>query len=87
MTWYDKHFSLPLTYAYATLKQSVAGSSPFRGINFCNYNTPKPVISNFVPTQQIVTPYSSPFKYITTPTMFPVDKKSMLKKTSRTQMY
>jgi len=24
-----KHFGLPLTYAYATLRQSVAGNSPF----------------------------------------------------------
>ena len=31
-----KHFGLPLTYAYATLRQSVAGNSKFRGIVFCN---------------------------------------------------
>jgi uncharacterized phage infection (PIP) family protein YhgE len=33
-------FGLPLTYAYATLRQSVAGNSPFRGIVFifqCRY--------------------------------------------------
>ena len=27
---------LPLTYAYAALRQSVAGNSTFRGIVFCN---------------------------------------------------
>ena len=32
-------FGLPLTYAYATLRQSVAGNSPFRGIVFCNLST------------------------------------------------
>ena len=47
-------FGLPLTYAYSTLRQSVAGNSTFRGILFCNLSTPKPVISNFT------TPYSSP---------------------------
>ena len=31
-----KHFGLPLAYAYATLRQSVAGNSKFRGIVFCN---------------------------------------------------
>jgi len=35
----------------------------FRGIFFCNLGTPKTVISNFVPTRQIKTPYSSPCKY------------------------
>ena len=54
---------LPLTYAFATLRQSVAGYSPFRGIVFCNLDTPKTVFSNFVTTWQIGTPYSSPFKY------------------------
>ncbi len=29
-------FGLPQTYAYATLRQSVAGNSTFRGIVFCN---------------------------------------------------
>ena len=36
-----KHFGLPLTYAYATLRQSVAGNSPFRGIVFCNLGSSK----------------------------------------------
>ena len=36
-----KHFGLPLTYAFATLRQSVAGNSPFRGIVFCNLDTSK----------------------------------------------
>ena len=34
-------FGLPLTYAYATLRQSVAGNSTFRGIVFCNLGTAK----------------------------------------------
>ncbi len=50
-------FGLPLTYAYATLRQSVAGNSTFRGIVFCNLGTPKTVISNFVTSRQIETPY------------------------------
>ncbi len=33
-------FGLPLTYAYATLRQSVAGNSRFRGFVFCNLSTP-----------------------------------------------
>ncbi len=45
-------FGLPLTYAYATLRQSVAGNSTFRGILFCNLGTPKTVISNFVTSRQ-----------------------------------
>ena len=66
---------LPLTYAYATLRQSVAGNSPFWGIVFCNLGTPKTVISKIVTTQQIEIP--QPHVNITTPTMFPVDKKSI----------
>ena len=54
-------FGLPPTYAYATLRQSVAGNSTFRGIVFCNLGTPKTVISNFVTTRQIETPYLSPY--------------------------
>ncbi len=34
-------FGLPLPYAYATLRQSVAGNSTFRGIVFCNLGTAK----------------------------------------------
>ncbi len=64
-------FGPPLTYAYATLRQSVAGNSTFRGIVFCNFGTSKTVISNFV-TSQIETPYLSPYG---SPTIFPVDKK------------
>ena len=52
-------FGLPLTYAYATLRQSVAGNSTFRGIVFCNLGTPKTVISNFV-TSQIENPIYYP---------------------------
>ena len=54
-----KHFGLPLTYAYASLRQSVAGNSPFRGIVFCNLDTSKTVISKFVTTANIGTPYLS----------------------------
>jgi hypothetical protein len=54
------NFILPLTYDYATLRQSVAGNSTFRGIIFCNLGTPKPVIPNFVTMRQIETPYLSP---------------------------
>jgi len=54
---------LPLTYAYATLRQSVAGNSTFRGIVFCNLGTPKTIISNFITMRQIETPYSSPCEY------------------------
>jgi hypothetical protein len=78
-------FGLPLTYAYATLRQSVAGNSTFRGIVFLQLGTPKTVISNFVTSQQIETPYLS---HMVTPTMFPVDKKALsTKKKSRKQMY
>jgi hypothetical protein len=56
-------FGLPLTYAYATLRQSVAGNSTFQGIVFCNLGTPKTVISNFVTSRQIETPYISPYGY------------------------
>jgi hypothetical protein len=41
------------------LRQSVAGNSPFRGIVFCNLGTSKTVISNFVTTANIATPYLS----------------------------
>jgi len=54
---------LQLTYAYTTLRQSVAGNLPFRGIVFCNLGTPKIVISKIVTTRQNETPYSSPCKY------------------------
>jgi hypothetical protein len=56
-------FGLPLTYTYATLWQSVAGNSTFRGIVFCNLGNPKTVISNFVTSRQIETPYLSPYGY------------------------
>jgi hypothetical protein len=54
-------FGLPLTYAYATLWQRVAGNSTFRGIVFYNLGTPKTVISNFVTSRQIETPYLSSY--------------------------
>jgi len=53
-------FGLPLTYAYATLRQSVAGNSTFWGIVLCNLGITKTVISNFVTSRQIETPYLSP---------------------------
>ena len=65
-------FGLPQTYAYATLRQSVAGKSTFRGIVFCNLGTPKTVISNFVTSRQIETPYISPYGY---PNDVPVGQK------------
>ena len=66
-------FGLPLTYAYATLRQSVAGNSTFRGIVFCNLGTPKTVISNFVTSRQIETPYLFPYGY---PKDVPVGQKT-----------
>jgi hypothetical protein len=78
-------FGLPLTYAYATLRQSVAGNSKFRGIVLCNLGTPKTVILNFVTSRQIGTPYISPYGY---PNDVPVGQKnSRRKKTTSTQMY
>jgi len=68
-------FGLPLTYAYATLRQSVAGNSTYRGIVFCNLGTPKTVISNFIPTWQL-RPHILPHVNMVTPTMFPWDKKT-----------
>jgi len=65
-------FGLPLTDAYATLRQSVAGNSTFRGIVFCNLGTPKTVISNFVTSWEIETPYLSPYGY---PNNVPVGQK------------
>ena len=55
-------FGLPLTYAYAyaSLRQSVAGNSTFRGIVFCNLGTFKTIISKFVTTANIVTTYIFP---------------------------
>jgi short subunit fatty acids transporter len=67
-------FGLPLTYAYATLRQSVAGNSTFRGIVFCNLGNLKTVISNFVTLWQIEIPYLSPYGY---PNNVPVGQKSV----------
>ena len=67
-------YGLPLTYAYATLRQSVAGNSPFRGIVFCNLGTSKTVILKFVTTVNIVTPYLSPYGY---PNNVPGGQKSV----------
>ncbi len=71
-------FGLPLTYAYATLWQSVAGNSTFRGIVFCNLGTPNTVTSNFVTLRQIETPYLSPYGY---PNNVPGGQKSVYHKT------
>jgi hypothetical protein len=74
------NFGLPLTYAYATLRQSVAGNSTFRGIVFCNLGTPK-----FVTSRQIETPYLSSYGY---PNDVPGGQKSVRRnKTTSTQMY
>jgi len=70
-------FGLPLTYAYAMLRQSVAGNSTFRGIVFCNLGTPKTVLSNFVTSRQIETPYLSPYGY---PNNVPGGQKSVKEK-------
>jgi hypothetical protein len=84
---FNKHFGLPLTCAYATLRQSVAGNSPFRGIVFCNLGTSnsKTFISKFVTTANIVTPYLSPYGY---PNNVPGGQKSVShEKKSLTKMY
>jgi hypothetical protein len=52
---------------------------------FCSLGTSKTIISKFVTTANIVSPYLSP--YMVTPTMFPVDKKNRGQKNSSTQMY
>jgi hypothetical protein len=67
-------FGLPLTYAYATLRQNLAGNSTFRGIVFCNLGTFKTVISKFVTTANNVSPYLSPYGY---PTNVPGGQKSV----------
>ncbi len=60
-----------VTYAYATLRQSVAGNSPFRGIVFCNLGTSKTDIKIRHHGK-----YCYPISFhMATPTMFPVDKK------------
>jgi hypothetical protein len=65
-------FGLPLTYAYATLRQSVAGNSTFRGIVFCNLGTAKTDIKI---RHQVK--YCDPiFPHMVTPMMFPWDKKT-----------
>ena len=69
-----KHFGLPLTYAYATLRQSVAGNSPFRSIVFCKLGTSKTVILKFVTTVNIVTPYLFPYGH---PNNVPGGQKSV----------
>jgi len=79
------HFGLPLTYAYATLRQIVAGNLQFRGIVFCNLGTSKTVISKFVTTRQILVPHILPHVNMTTPKMFPWDKKESIMKKSHPQ--
>ncbi len=65
-------FGLPLTYAYATLRQSVAGNSTFRGI----FAIQVPLKQSF----QISSPRGKLrphiFPHMVTPTMFPWDKKT-----------
>ena len=65
-------FGLPLTYAYATLWQSVAGNSTFRGIVFCNLGTPKQSFQISSPRGKL-RPHI--FPHMVTPTVFPWDKK------------
>jgi hypothetical protein len=63
----------------------VAGNSPFRGIVFCNLGTSKTVISNFITTANIVTPYHSPYGY---PNNVPGGQKMVAQtKWWSTQMY
>ena len=68
-------FGLPLTYAYATLRQSVAGNSTFRGIVFCNLGTTKTDIKIRHQGKYFDHIY---FPHLDTPTMFPVDKKASI---------
>ena len=63
---------MPLTYASATLRQSVAGNSTLQCTVFCNLGTPKTVISNIATTLQISTPCSSLYDY---PDNVPVGQK------------
>ena len=53
----------------------MAGNSPFRGIVFCNLGTSKTVISKFVTTANIVTPYFPPYGH---PNDVPVGQKIRL---------
>jgi hypothetical protein len=69
-----KHFGLPLTYAYATLRQSVQVICHFGVLFFCNLGTSKPVVSKFVTTVNIVTPYLSPYGH---PNTVPSGQKSV----------
>ena len=78
-------FVLPITFASATLWQSVAGNLMFWGIFVCNLGTPKTVISNFVTMRQILLPHILPHVNRTTPTMFLVDKKGQGQKTCSQQ--
>jgi hypothetical protein len=59
-----------LCLRYASAK--CAGNLPFWGIVFCNLGTSKTVISKFVTTANIVTPYLSPYGY---PNDVPVGQK------------
>jgi len=68
-------FGLPLAYAYATHRQSVAGNSTFRGIVFCNFLN---MDFNLFPPHI--------FPHMVTPTMFPVDKKRSPRKKSLGQI-
>ncbi len=82
---FNKHFGLSLTYAYATLRQSVSGNSKFRGIVFCNLDTSKTDISNFETMWQILQPHILPHVNMVTPTVFPWDKKASSRQKSLSQ--
>jgi hypothetical protein len=63
-------FGLPLTYAYATLRQSVAGNLTFRDIVLClkqsfQISSPPGELGPHI------------FPHMVTPTMFPWDKKTL----------
>ena len=64
-----------LCLRYASAK--CAGNLPFRGIVFCNLGTSKTVISKFVTTANIVTPYLSPYGH---PNNVSMGQKSTTKK-------
>ena len=68
-------FGLPLTYDYATLRQSVAGNSTFRGIVFCNLGTHKQLFQISSPRGKL-RPHILPHVNMVSPTMFPWDKRT-----------
>ena len=58
---------LPLTYAYATLRQSVAGNSTFWGIILCNF------VDIFMCIGEILVSLNKDVALLSTPYIFPYD--------------